>query len=58
MAITRTQIARQLYRIGGVGGRAEEGPVERGGGGDRDGVDGIRISIENERISIENERIR
>ena len=32
MAITRTQIARQLYRVGGVGGRAEEGPVERGGG--------------------------
>ena len=39
MAITRTQIARQLYRIGGVGGRAEEGPVERGGGGDRGGSD-------------------
>jgi len=32
MAITRTQIARQLYRIGGVGGRAEEGSVERPGG--------------------------
>ena len=39
MAITRTQIARQLYRIGGVGGRAEEGPVERGGGGDKGGSD-------------------
>jgi len=36
MAITRTQIARQLYRIGGVGGRAKEGPVERGGMGNRD----------------------
>jgi len=32
MAITRTQIARQLYRIGGVGGRAKEGSVERTGG--------------------------
>jgi len=32
MAITRTQIARQLYRIGGVGGRAEETEVERPGG--------------------------
>jgi hypothetical protein len=39
MAITRTQIARQLYRIGGVGGRAEEGPVEKGGGGDKGGSD-------------------
>jgi hypothetical protein len=36
MAITRTQIARQLYRVGGVGGRAEEGPVERGGMSNRD----------------------
>ena len=34
MAITNTQQARQLYRIGGVGGRAKEGPVERGGGRD------------------------
>ena len=34
MAITNAQQARQLYRIGGVGGRAEEGPVERGGGRD------------------------
>ena len=33
MAITNTQQARQLYRIGGVGGRAKEGPVERPGGG-------------------------
>ena len=32
MAITRTQIARQLYRIGGVGGREKEGSVERPGG--------------------------
>ena len=36
MAITKTQIARQLYRVGGVGGRAEEGPVERGGMSNRD----------------------
>ena len=36
MAITRTQIARQLYRVGGVGGRAEEGPVERGDMSNRD----------------------
>ena len=34
MAITNAQQARQLYRIGGVGGRAEEGSVERGGGRD------------------------
>ena len=34
MAITNAQQARQLYRIGGVGGRAKEGPVERGGGRD------------------------
>ena len=40
MAITRTQIAKQLlaeggrtgYRVGGQGGRAAEGPVERPGG--------------------------
>ena len=32
MAITRTQIARQLYRIGGVSGREKEGSVERPGG--------------------------
>ena len=36
MAITRAQIARQLYRIGGVGGRAEEGSVERAGMSNRD----------------------
>ena len=32
MAITRSQQARQLYRVGGVGGRAKEGSVERPGG--------------------------
>ena len=32
MAITRSQQARQLYRVGGVGGRAREGSVERPGG--------------------------
>tara|TARA_R100001440_G_scaffold1355_1_gene4563 strand:+ start:1463 stop:3085 length:1623 start_codon:yes stop_codon:yes gene_type:complete len=32
MAITRSQQARQLYRIGGFGGRAKEGSVERPGG--------------------------
>ena len=29
MAITNAQQARQLYRVGGVGGRAKEGSVER-----------------------------
>ena len=32
MAITRSQQARQLYRVGGVGGRARESSVERPGG--------------------------